>query len=113
MTATRESSGADAVDALVFVLAIEATSAPSGFAYQAHVIGETPCAVAYSDLATLSDCCGPHQPWVALPLSSLVDDLSSNGLGGPVVNVPLAVDARWTASGPPVHMDLTIPNGDV
>jgi hypothetical protein len=66
-----------------------------------HQVGGVGCVLAYTDLDRLVDCCGAHQPWLAVKLEALMTDLRDQRLPGPVVNLPLSPDIRWTADGPP------------
>ena len=57
--------------------------------------------LAYTDLDRLVECCGEHQPWLAVRIDALMADLRDQRLPGPVVNLPLSQDVRWGAEGPP------------
>ena len=62
------------------------------------------CVLGYTDLPRLVECCGPHQPWLAIRLTGLMADLRDQRLTGPAVNLPLSPGARWSAEGPPVEL---------
>ena len=66
-----------------------------------HRVGGVSCVLAYTDLDRLVDCCGEHQPWLAVKLDALMADLRDQQLPGPVVNLPLSPEVRWRADGPP------------
>ena len=73
-------------------------------AYLMHEVGGVGCVLAYTDLDRLVECCGEHQPWLGIRIDALIPDLRDQRLPGPVVNLPLAPDVRWTAAGPPWRM---------
>lgn len=75
-----------------------------GPAYLMHEVGGVGCVFAYSDLDRLVECCGEHQPWLAVRIDVLMADLRDQRLPGPVVNLPLNPDIRWRADGPPWDM---------
>lgn len=87
-------------EAILFVLAapLPGTRAP---AYLMHAIGGVDCVLAYTDLEHLVEGCGEHQPWLGVRIDALMADLRDQRLPGPVVNLPLAPEARWTTDGPP------------
>jgi hypothetical protein len=86
--------------AILYILAapLPGTRAP---AYLMHAVGGVDCVLAYTDLEHLVECCGEHQPWLGVRIDALMADLRDQRLPGPVVNLPLAPGARWTADGPP------------
>jgi hypothetical protein len=69
--------------------------------YLLHEVGGVPCVVGYTGLDKLVECCGPYQPWAAIPMDALMADLRDQRLAGPVVNLPLDESVRWRADGPP------------
>ncbi len=87
-------------EAILYILAapLPGTRAP---AYLMHAVGGVDCVLAYTDLEHLVECCGEHQPWLGVRIGALMADLRDQRLPGPVVNLPLAPEARWTADGPP------------
>lgn len=87
-------------EAILYILAapLPGTRAP---AYLMHAVGGVDCVLAYTDLEHLVECCGEHQPWLGVRIDALMADLRDQRLPGPVVNLPLAPEARWTADGPP------------
>jgi hypothetical protein len=95
-------AGQDA--AVLYVLACPLPGTDGGPAYLLHQVGGVDCVLGYTDLARLVDCCGPHQPWLAIRLTGLMADLRDQHLTGPVVNLPLSPEARWSAEGPPVDL---------
>lgn len=88
-------------DAFLFVLACPLPERNEAPVYLMHQVGGVACVLAYTDLDRLVDCCGEHQPWLAVKLDALMTDLRDQRLPGPVVNLPLSPDIRWTADGPP------------
>ena len=86
--------------AVLFVLACPLPG-DRGPAYLLHSVGGFDCVLGYTDTGRLVECCGPHQPWLAVRMDALMSDLRAQHLPGPVVNLPLRPDARWTAEGPP------------
>jgi hypothetical protein len=86
-------------EAIFYVLAapLPGTRMP---AYLMHDVGGVDCVLAYTDLEHLVECCGQHQPWLGVRISALMADLRDQRLPGPVVNLPLAPAAHWTAAGP-------------
>jgi hypothetical protein len=89
---------------VLYVLACPLPGPGGGPAYLLHGVGGVDCVLGYTDLTRLVDCCGPHQPWLAIRLNGLMADLRDQRLPGPVVNLPLSPEARWTAEGPPVDL---------
>ena len=87
--------------AILFALACPLPERDGAPAYLMHQVGGVACVLAYTDLDRLVDCCGEHQPWLAVKLDALMTDLRDQRLPGPVVNLPLSPDIRWTADGPP------------
>jgi hypothetical protein len=87
-------------EATLYVLAapMPGTRTP---AYLMHEVGGVDCVLGYTDLEHLVECCGEHQPWLGVRIDALMADLRDQRLPGPVVNLPLAPQARWTADGPP------------
>lgn len=87
-------------EAILYVLAapLPGTRAP---AYLMHPVGGVDCVLGYTDRERLVECCGEHQPWLGVRIGALMADLRDQRLPGPVVNLPLAPGARWTADGPP------------
>lgn len=87
-------------EAILYILAapLPGTRAP---AYLMHAVGGVDCVLAYTDLEHLVECCGEHQPWLGVRVDALMADLRDQRLPGPVVNLPLVPEARWTADGPP------------
>jgi hypothetical protein len=87
-------------EAILYVLAapMPGTRTP---AYLMHEVGGVDCVLGYTDLEHLVECCGEHQPWLGVRIDALMADLRDQRLPGPVVNLPLALPARWTADGPP------------
>jgi hypothetical protein len=96
-TGTRSGSG----DAILFVLACPLPERDGNPVYLMHQVGGVACVLAYTDLDQLVNCCGEHQPWLAVKLDALMTDLRDQRLPGPVVNLPLSPGIRWTADGPP------------
>lgn len=94
-------SGGQPDSAVLYVLACPLPGAERTPAYLLHAVGGIDCVLGYTNLSRLAECCGPHQPWLAVRLDALMSDLRQQQLPGPVVNLPLAPDARWTADGPP------------
>lgn len=90
-------------EAVLYVLAAPAP-ASGGPAYLMYEVGGVGCALAYTDLARLVECCGEYQPWLGIRIGALMADLRDQRLPGPVVNLPLSPAAWWTADGPPWHM---------
>lgn len=90
--------------AILYILACPSPAADGGPAYLLHRVGGVDCVLGYTDLTRLVECCGPHQPWLAIRLNGLMADLRDQGLPGPVVNLPLSPEARWSADGPPVDL---------
>lgn len=86
--------------AVLYVLAapLPGTGIPG---YLMHEVGGVDCVLAYTDLERLVECCGENQPWLGVRIDALMADLRDQQLPGPVVNLPLAPAARWTAGGPP------------
>lgn len=87
-------------EAVLFVLACPLPGG-QGPAYLLHQVGGVGCVLAYTDLDRLVECCGEHQPWLAVRIDALMADLRDQRLPGPVVNLPLSPDVRWGADGPP------------
>jgi len=87
--------------AILYVLACPLPGQDGAPAYLLHPVGGVDCVLAYTDLARLVECCGPHQPWLAVRLDALMPDLREQRLPGPVVNLPVSPAARWSADGPP------------
>jgi hypothetical protein len=73
-----------------------------------HQIGDVGCVLAYTSRDKLFECCGEFQPWAAVNFTALVADVRAKELAGPVLDLPLAGTARWTADGPPDGADLTL-----
>jgi hypothetical protein len=92
-------------DAVLYVLACPLPERTGPPVYLMHQVGGVGCVLAYTDLDRLVECCGVHQPWLAVKLDSLMTDLHDQRLPGPVVNLALSPDIRWSADGPP--WDLT------
>jgi hypothetical protein len=90
--------------AILYVLACPLPGAEGGPAYLLHQVGGVDCVLGYTDLPRLVECCGPHQPWLAIRLTGLMSDLRNQRLTGPVVNLPLSPEARWSVDGPPVDL---------
>jgi hypothetical protein len=90
--------------AILYVLACPLPEPGEGPAYLLHQVGGVDCVLGYTDLPRLVECCGPHQPWLAIRLTGLMADLRYQRLTGPVVNLPLSPAARWSADGPPVEL---------
>ena len=88
-------------DALLYVLACPLPERDGTPVYLMHQVGGVACVLAYTDLSRLVDCCGEHQPWLAVSLDALMADLRDQQLPGPVVNLPVSPEARWRADGPP------------
>ena len=88
-------------DALLYVLACPLPERDGTPVYLMHQVGGVACVLAYTDLGRLVDCCGEHQPWLAVSLDALMADLRDQQLPGPVVNLPVSPEARWRADGPP------------
>jgi hypothetical protein len=86
---------------VLFVLACPLPGPNKEPAYLLHVIGGVGCVFAYTDLDRLVECCGEHQPWLAVQADALMTDLRDQRLPGPVVNLPLSPEGRWRADGPP------------
>ena len=87
--------------AVLYILACPLPGEDRGPAYLLHAVGGVDCVLGYTDLERLAECCGPHQPWLAVRMDALMSDLRAQRLPGPAVNLPLRRDARWTADGPP------------
>lgn len=87
-------------EAVLFVLACPLPGG-RGPAYLVHPVGGVGCVLAYTDLGRLVECCGEHQPWLAITISALMADLRDQRLPGPVVNLPLPREIQWRADGPP------------
>ena len=100
--ATASDAGLDA--AILYVLACPLPGTDGSPAYLLHQVGGVDCVLGYTDLPRLVDCCGPHQPWLAIRLTGLMTDLRDQRLAGPVINLPLSPDARWSSDGPPVDL---------
>ena len=96
----RAGTRSGSADAFLFVLACPVRERNGAPAYLMHQVGGVACVLAYTDLDRLVDCCGEHQPWLAVKLDALMTDLRDQRLPGPVVNLPLSPDIRWTADGP-------------
>jgi hypothetical protein len=75
-------------------------------AYLMHEVGGVGCVLAYTDLEHLVECCGEHQPWLGIRVDALMADLRDQRLPGPVVNLPLAEEVRWSAAGPPRRLPV-------
>jgi hypothetical protein len=88
-------------EAVLYVLACPLPGEDRAPAYLLHSVGGVDCVLGYTDTGRLAECCGPHQPWLAVRMDALMSDLRAQRLPGPVVNLPLHADARWTAEGPP------------
>jgi len=88
-------------DAVLYVLACPLPERNGAPVYLMHQVGGVSCVLAYTDLDRLVDCCGEHQPWLAVKLDALMADLRDQRFPGPVVNLPLSPDIRWRADGPP------------
>lgn len=89
---------------ILYVLACPLPDPEQGPAYLLHRVGGIDCVLGYTDLNRLVECCGPHQPWLAVRMDALIADLRDQQLPGPVVNLPLDPGARWGADGPPWDM---------
>ena len=100
--AAADGQGQDA--AILYVLACPLPGTEGSPAYLLHQVGGVACVLGYTDLPRLVDCCGPHQPWLAIRLTGLMADLRDQRLAGPVVNLPLSPEARWTENGPSVDL---------
>jgi hypothetical protein len=87
--------------AVLYILACPLPGGDDRPAYLLHAVGGVDCVLGYTDLDRLAECCGPHQPWLAVRMDALMSDLRAQHLPGPVVNLPLRSGARWTADGPP------------
>ena len=108
----RTGSAGEPDGAVLYVLACQqpGTADP---AYLMHKVGAVGCVMAYTDLDRLVECCGQHQPWLAVRLDALMADLRDQRLPGPVVNLPLSPDIQWGADGPPWDLAaLTAAAGD-
>ena len=88
-------------ETVLYVLACPLPERDGAPAYLMHQVGGMPSVLAYTDLSRLVDCCGEHQPWLAVKLDALMADLRDQRLPGPVVNLPLDPEVRWRADGPP------------
>ena len=88
-------------EAVLYVLACPLPERNGAPAYLMHPVGGVAFVLAYSDLDRLVDCCGEHQPWLAVELDALMADLRDQRLPGPAVNLPLDPEVRWRADGPP------------
>jgi hypothetical protein len=87
-------------ESVLYVLAAPLPGSGSP-AYLMHEVGGVLCVLGYTDLDRLAQCCGEHQPWLGIKMGALMADLRDQRLPGPVVNLPLAPEVRWTAAGPP------------
>lgn len=87
--------------AVLYILACPLPGEDREPAYLLHAVGGVDCVLGYTGLDRLAECCGPHQPWLAVRTDALMNDLRAQRLPGPVVNLPLRPGARWTADGPP------------
>src|ERR1022692_2340923 len=68
-------SGAEGGAAMLYILACPLPSAEGRPAYLLHKVGRVDCVLGYTDLSRLVECCGPHQPWLAVRLEALIADL--------------------------------------
>jgi hypothetical protein len=100
--AAASEQGQDA--AILYVLACPLPGTDGSPAYLLHQVGGVDCVLGYTELPRLVDCCGPHQPWLAIRLTGLMADLRDQRLAGPVVNLPLGPEARWSSDGPPLDL---------
>jgi len=96
-------------EAVLFVLACPLPDRGGAPVYLMHQVGGERSVLAYTDLDQLVNCCGEHQPWLAIKADALLADLRDQRLTGPAVNVPLSPEVRWRADGPPYDLaTLTI-----
>ena len=93
-------SGRGQGDAVLYVLACPLPERNDPV-YLMHQVGGVGCVFAYTDLDRLVECCGQHQPWLAVRVEALMADLRDQRLPGPVVNLPLSPEIQWGADGPP------------
>jgi hypothetical protein len=101
-TGHSDGAAAESVNAgILYVLACPTPEQGNSPAYIMYKIGGVGCVFAYTDLDRLVDCCGEHQPWLAVRIDALMTDLRDQRLPGPVVNLPLSPEIRWTQDGPP------------
>jgi hypothetical protein len=100
-TPVPRTDGGEPDGAVLFVLACPVPGGDGMPAYLLHQVGGVDCVLGYTDLDRLVECCGPHQPWLAVRLDALMADLRDQNLAGPAVNLPLSPDVRWNADGPP------------
>lgn len=91
----------DAGSGILYVLACPVPARGDEPVYLLHRVAGVECVLGYTDLGRLVECCGPHQPWLAVRFDILMADLRDQGLPGPVVNLPVSPDAQWIADGPP------------
>lgn len=94
-------SGSSQDGPVLYVLACPLPEQNGDPVYLMYQIGGVGCVFAYTDLDRLVECCGEHQPWLAVRVGALMTDLRDQQLPGPVVNLPLSPEIRWGADGPP------------
>jgi hypothetical protein len=97
-------TGGETGAGIIYVLACPLPGSERTPAYLLHNVGGIDCVLGYTDLTRLVECCGPHQPWLAVRLDALIADLRDQQLPGPVANLPLAPGAWWGVDGPPWDM---------